>query len=88
MTPFELADKIGGTYNANKVRVVMDGNTVLAGYFDGAQFTITDEGRRALNRAEAEVVEEKPQKSKRAKAAEPSAQGEPTVESGEAPAAE
>ena len=86
MSPFEFADKIGGVYNANKVRVVVDGVSVVAAYFSDAEFVITDDGRRALNRAEAETVEEKPQRTKRAKAVDTSASDTPAVESTKLPA--
>jgi hypothetical protein len=75
MTPFELADKLNGAYNANKVRAVVDGQVQVVGVFVGDTFELTDVGRRAVNQAAAEVVEVKPAKPRKAKttAAEPTA---------------
>jgi hypothetical protein len=71
MDAFELAKKVGGTFNANKVRAVVDGQLKLIAMFDGAELVLTDDGRRALNQAESETVvvkEDAAPRKKKAKA--------------------
>jgi hypothetical protein len=73
MTVDELVKQINGTYGANKVRAELDGKTIVAAIFVGEELTLTDDGRRALNRSSADdvVVKEdapKAPKTKKAKA--------------------
>jgi hypothetical protein len=84
MTVDELVKQLNGTYGANKVRAQLDGKTIVAAVFVGDELTLTDDGRRALNRSSADdvVVKEdapKAPKTKKAKAglettAEPAAE--------------
>ena len=41
----ELMEALGGEILANKARVVVDGNIVDIGYFDGPDLVFTDAGR-------------------------------------------
>lgn len=79
MDAFELAKKVGGTFNANKVRAVVDGQLQVIAAFEGAELVLTDAGRRALNIADSEVVEVKEDAAPRKKKAkaEPEASPEP-----------
>ena len=79
MDAFELAKKVGGTFNANKVRAVVDGQSQVIALFDGAELVLTDAGRKALNQADAEVAEVKEDAAPRKKKAkaEPEASSEP-----------
>jgi len=71
MTVDELVKQLKGTYGANKVRAELDGKTIVAAIFVGDELTLTDDGRRALNRASADdvVVKEDAPKAPRAKKA-------------------
>jgi hypothetical protein len=87
MDIIELADKIGGTYLANKVHVTLDGEYVVAAYFSGPDVVVTEAGRKALNRVGAEVAEPKaetpaPRATRRPRTKAPPLQPvvEPTVE--------
>ena len=90
MTIDELVKQLGGTYNANKVRAVLDGRAIVAANILGGEIMLTDEGRRALNRSSADdvVVKEdapkapKPKKPKAGLEAAPEATPEaaPAVE--------
>lgn len=82
MTVEELVKQLNGTYGANKVRAELDGKTIIAAVFVGDELTLTDDGRRALNRASAEDVEVKPAaKTKKPKAGlEATPEAAPAVE--------
>lgn len=45
MTAYELLDKLGGVIQSNKARVVVDGQSVVIGVFDGPELVLTDAGR-------------------------------------------
>jgi hypothetical protein len=84
MTVEELVKQLNGTYGANKVRAQLDGKTIVAAIFVGDELTLTDDGRRALNRSSADdvVVKEdapKAPKTKKTKAGL-EATAEPTPE--------
>ena len=71
MTVEELVKQLNGTYGANKVRAQLDGKTIVAAIFVGDELTLTDDGRRALNRSSADdvvVKEDAPKVSKPRKA--------------------
>jgi len=71
MTVDELVKQLNGTYGANKVRAQLDGKTIVAAIFVGDELTLTDDGRRALNRSSADdvVVKEDASKAPKAKKA-------------------
>ena len=56
MTVEELVKRLNGTYNANKVRATLDGQQIEAAILVGDELTLTDDGRRALNRSSADDV--------------------------------
>ena len=56
MDAFALAKKLNGTYNANKVRALVDGELKVVAQFVGAELVLTDSGRKALSRADSEDV--------------------------------
>ena len=70
MDAFELAEKLNGTYNANKVRAMVDGELKVVARFEGPELVLTDAGRKALSRADSEdvVVKEEAPRKKKAKA--------------------
>jgi hypothetical protein len=57
MTVDEIIKKLNGTYNANKVRAMVDGQITTVAMFVDSELTLTDEGRRALNQADSQVVD-------------------------------
>lgn len=81
MDALELAKKLGGTYNANKVRAVVDGQNQVVAMFVNNELTLTDAGRTALNRATAELAEVKtPVKTLKAPKAKAGLEPAPAVE--------
>jgi hypothetical protein len=57
MTVDEITKALNGTYNANKIRANVDGKVEVVATFVGGDLTLTDVGRRAMNRSSAEVVD-------------------------------
>lgn len=83
MDAFELAKKLNGTFNANKVRAMVDGQMQVVARFEGPELILTDIGRRALHQADAEdvVVKEDAPRKKKAKAGlEATPEAAPAVE--------
>ena len=80
MTVEELVKRLNGTYNANKVRATLDGQQIVAAMFVGDELTLTDDGRRALNRSSADDVVVKEDAPKATRARKPKAGLEATPE--------
>ena len=71
MDAFALVEKLNGTFNANKVRAMVDGELKVVARFEGPELVLTDAGRKALSRADSEdvvVKEDAAPRKKKAKA--------------------
>lgn len=80
MTVLELVEALGGQILANKARVVVDGKSVVVGYFEGAELVFTDAGRE-LEAVQSHVVAAKPaRKTKAVEVESPVAAAEPAAE--------
>lgn len=80
MTVLELLEAMGGDILANKARVVVDGQIVDVGYFDGPELVFTDAGKE-IAAAQSHLAPAKAaRKSKAVEVESPVAAPEPAAE--------
>ncbi len=71
MTALELMERLGGEIVMNRVRVVVDGKTVVAAVLNGTEWEPTEEGTALMNLHSNLAAEEaKPTKSRKSKTAQ------------------
>jgi hypothetical protein len=81
MTALELMDRLGGEIVMNRVRVVVDGKTVVAAVLNGSEWEPTEEGTALMNLHSNLAVEEaKPTKTRKSKAAQVESGAQPEQE--------
>ena len=81
MTALELMDRLGGEIVMNRVRVVVDGKTVVAAVLNGTEWEPTEEGTTLMNLHSNLAAEEaKPTKTRKSKAAQVESDAQPEQE--------